>query len=342
MRFAFLPFLAALALMPFTAARAEGDPPPLVYNPGPIEGKLTTGEITAQQREALYRPRGPRPGYYRLRVLHSGYCLNVSRSLAPDAQERLKQYTCQPTIIPRLDDNFELFAFVPHPAGGHSIRVVTPVVHNGRAPVPGQLSNCVTSAPGVVFGPARIEARGCEVPGGESWTGAGNDDQRFLVQQMAPNAWELRFAASNADSPDCIAVRGGSRDLGTDLIRWGCNGNADQRFMLEWVMPLAVDIESATLARRKWYPFADGPYWLSPANGVDLTGTRYSTFETIADGGQYCMRRCAELTECKAWTWTAAGYRDAAKPICTWRSEAGRPIHRGRLSYGKIFSGIVR
>lgn len=334
--------LAAIVMASGSVVRAEGDPPPLVYSPGPVDGKLVAGEITPLQRSALYPPRGPRPGLYRMRVLHTGLCVALHTGLAENRQDRPVQNTCRTEMQPRLEDNPDLFAFIPHPAGGHTIRVVRANVENGRAPVPGQLSNCLTAAPGVIFGPVRVEARACEVPTGEGWSGAGSNDQRFLVQQMARDAWELRFAASNVDSPDCMAMQGASRELARDFIKWGCNGNADQRFMLEWVMPLPADLEAATLARSKWFPFADGPHWLSPANGVELMGPNYASFETIADGGEYCMRRCAELSECKAWTWTGPGWQGQAKPMCGWKRDPGSAVHRGRLSYGKIFSGIVR
>ncbi|MBP6364462.1 MAG: hypothetical protein KA233_11580 [Novosphingobium sp.] len=331
-----------LALVGTSAALAEGDPTQQIYAPGPIEAKLTTGEITPIQRAELYQPRGPRPGLYRMRVLHSGNCIGTFPGPWPNTQERPVQDHCINQVYPTLEANDQLFAFVPHPAGGHTIRVVRNVAQNGRISVPGQISNCLTVAPGVVIGPARIEARACEVPNGEAWTGAGSDDQRFLVQQMAANAWELRFAGGNVDSPDCIAARGASRESGSDFIKWGCNGNADQRFMLEWVKPFPADLEAATLARTKWFPFADGPYWQSPANGVDLIGPSYATFETIDDKGAYCMKRCAELGECKAWTWSAAGYLGQPKPMCSWKSNSGRPVNRGRGFYGKVYSGIVR
>lgn len=343
MRLHLVAALAAAGLVTTAGAvLAEGDPAPNNYTPGPIKGELTTGDITPIQRAELYQPRGPRPGVYRLRALHSGNCIVV---LEPndglDRQARLAQFDCRALEATPSPERFTDFVMLPSADGSYTVRTQL-AVNGGRAAVPGQVSNCLTVAPGVVFGPARIEWRGCEVPSGQGWDNAGGEGQRFIIQQMANNAWELRLAGGNPERPDCVAARGGSAESKTDYIKWGCNGNADQRFMLEWVRPLPADLEGATLARSKWFNFFDGPHWLSPANGVDLMGASYSSFETIDDKGDYCMKRCAELAECKAWTWTGTGYRGQAKPICSWKRDPGRAINRGRGNYGKIFSGIVR
>ncbi|NOU02466.1 MAG: hypothetical protein HOO94_02315 [Novosphingobium sp.] len=306
-----------------------------------LPNALVRSELTAEQRTALYPRRGPQPGIYRMRVLHSGNCLLIQTGYWPDEQDRLTQYSC-PEVRGRLEENSNLYALIPHPAGGYTVRIFRAIRFNGRTAVPGQISNCLTVAPGVIAGPARIEARGCEVPSGAGWTGAGNDDQRFDVVKVAADAWEFRFSASNPESPDCIAARGASREINSDFIKWGCNSNADQRFMLEWTLPLPADLEADTLARSKWFPFADGHHRLSPAQGVELAGASYATFETINDGGDYCMKRCAELGECKAWSWTAAGYAGSLKPMCQWKHDPGTATNRGPASFGKLISGIVR
>ncbi len=304
---------------------------------------LESGDITLIQRQELYPPRGPKPGYYRIRSLHTGFCLSANAgSNFLDLQERPMAADCYAEVPDPAHPDTQLFALVPHPDGGTTIRTLLGVPRNGRAAVPGQISNCLTVAPGVVIGPARIEARACEVPSGAGWDKAGAEGQRLIIQQMAANAWEFRIAGGNEDDPQCIAVRGASRDRGADFIKWGCNGNADQRFQLEWIGPLPNGLETGALTGSKWFNYPAGPLWLSAANGVDLLGPSYSSFETIADKGDYCMKRCAELSECKAWTWTAAGYRGQAKPMCSWKSDPGKPVSRGRTFFGKVFSGIVR
>ncbi len=343
MKFRLLTLLGAVAALSGAAlASAEDEIGQAVYQDGPGIATPVKGDITLDQRKALYPPRGPRPGVYRMRALHSGGCLIwYDPGHGAKGPIWLNQYNC--AVIdasPASASNYFEFNFVPHPAGGYTIRSQV-AAQGGREPVPGQVSNCLTVAPGVVFGPARMEIRGCEIPNGQGWEHAGGDGQRFLVLKMTSDAWEIRLFNGNPESPDCVAARGGG-GLGTDYIKWGCNGNADQRFMLQWVKPIPADVETATLARSKWFSFADGHYRLSPANGVDLTGANYSSFETINDNGEYCMRRCAELADCKAWTWTGPGYIGNDPPKCYWKHAAGNPVNRGPRALGKLFSGIVR
>ena len=345
MRITRLALTAALALAAGSAALAQGVMAPKSNLSQKAKADLLAlpeNPLTPEQTRALNRPRGPQPGIYRLRSLHSANCVVTwEPNSGMDRQARLAQWSCASLEASHSPERFYEFVMLPHPAGGYTVRTQL-AVRGGRERMAGQVSNCLTVAPGVVFGPARMELRGCEVPSGQGWDHAGNDGQRFNVLQMAPGAWELQLFGGDPESPECVAARGASREGESDFIKWGCNGNADQRFMLEWVRPLPADLEVATLARGKWFPFADGYHWLSAANGVDLLGANTSSFETINDKGEYCMKRCAELSTCKAWTWTAAGYAGQAKPMCNWKSEPGRAVNRSRGYYGKVYSGIVR
>lgn len=347
MRFKLFALIGALAMGGAALAQSDDNVGQSVSMDGPgiFQTKLARigGELTAQQRAALFAPRGPAPGVYRLHAVHSGYCLKVNQGSGFDMQERIEQVSCQQGARGAAFDGDQLaLALVPAPQGGHTIRTFIDVRYNGRALAQGQISNCLTSAPGVAFGPARIEARGCDIPAGMGWSDAGSNDQRFLILPLGDGSYRLQFAASNPESPDCVAARGGSREFLADFIRWGCNGNADQRFELEWLGPIPAEREAATLARQNWYPFADGHHRLSKAVDVVLSGASYANFETIEDQGDYCMKRCAELTECKAWTWNSAGYRGAAKPMCSWKREAGTASQRSAPMLGGVISGIVR
>jgi len=343
MRIGIFAALGALALGSAVMAQSDENVGQAVYTSPGVITRLSSmgGELTAEQRRALFAPRGPAPGVYRLRAVHSGYCLKVNQGSGLDLQERIEQVSCEQGGA-SFDTNPLALALIPAPQGGHTLRTFIDVRFNGRALAAGQISNCLGSAPGVAFGPARIEARGCDIPGGMGWANAGSNDQRFLVLPMGDGSYRLQFAASNPESPDCVAARGGSREFLTDFIRWGCNGNADQRFELQWLGPIPADREAAMLAQQSWFPFADGHHRLSKAVGVVLAGASYASFETIDDSGDYCMKRCAELGECKAWSWTSAGYRGQAKPMCSWKREAGAASQRGAPMLGSVISGIVR
>lgn len=291
-----------------------------------------TAALTPEQSKALYAPRGPRPGQYIVRPLHSGQCLSPTIAGVLESSY-VRQIDCY---------NPDSWHIMPHPAGGYTFRTTYQfkITENRQGP-PGQIGNCVTVARGVVFGPARIDLRGCDLPNGAGdWTDAGVEDQRFFFIPVGTNTYEIR-PLTGADGSDCMDVRNSSRNI-SDLIQWRCSGNANQRFTLEWVAPIGSGLEEATLNRSKWFAFPSGHMRLSPADGVDLQGPSYSSFATADDKGNYCMRRCAELDQCKAWTWTARGYAGNDPPMCYWKSAPGNAINRGPAARGKLFSGIVR
>ncbi|WP_147291698.1 PAN domain-containing protein [Sphingorhabdus pulchriflava] len=315
-------------------AGAEGEVDQIVHMDGPGIAEPVSGNLSLQQRRDLYAPRGPRPGLYKIRALHSGKCIGHHAALGLENSYLLHSDCAWSTLS---------WFVLPHPDGGYTVRTnMDHLITESRANVPGQIGNCATVARGVVFGPARIDLKGCDLPtGAGDWSVAGTDDQRFMILPVGQDTYEFKTLTGGGDNGDCWSVRGASRDK-ADLIRWGCNSGSDQRFMLEWQGPVTPGFETGLLARTRWAVSPDGPRRLSPANGVDLQGVSYSSFETIADNGDYCMKRCAELANCKAWTWSAAGYGGNSKPICQWKNGGFTPINRGKSAMGKLFSGIIR
>ncbi len=292
----------------------------------------TLAEISDTQRTALLGQVGPRPGVYRLKPLHSGYCLGVTNAVAWPEKEHITQKECQ-----GIATNFWV---IPHPAGGYTIRTDEPIPQSTRAFTPDQKPYCATVARGVFFGAPRIDLYDCGLPAGAGdWAFAGLDDQRFDLKPVGPNNYEIRPVGN---SNDCWAVRDASRGYLVDILRWNCHGGAEQHFNFEPVKPLPADIESSALQKSGWFPSPDGPRRRAAANGVNIPGGDYASFETIADGGDYCMKRCHELAQCKAWTWTAAGYAGNATPMCFWKSSVGQPVNKGRAFFNKIFSGVIR
>ena len=333
--------IACLTMLTMSASAQDVDQAVSMTGPGiavPIKG-----ELDAAQRKALFPPRGPRPAIYRMRALHSGLCLNADRGTGLiDQQERLVQYSCAPTPNPLLAQDFGAFAIVPHPRGGFTIRTFRPIEFGGRMGGPAEIANCLTVARNVVFGPARIEFRGCDVPDQGTWSDAGIDDQRFNIIPVGDDTYTIQLATFAGEQPDCLSARDGNRNVNGDFVKAPCTGQADQRFILSLYKPIPPQFETGVFSRTAWRPFADGAQWLSPVGGVDLSGPSYSSFATNDDRGEYCMRCCAELTQCKAWTWSAAGYAGNSQPMCAWKSEAGTPINRGKALKFKLISGVVR
>lgn len=293
------------------------------------------GSLTDAQWQSLYGPKGPRPGVYKLKPLHSGKCVVVDNRVGLTEIDYLAQLECA-----KVRESMSDFFVIPHPAGGFTVRTRAYVRRDRRVAGPGQIVYCATVARGVVFGPARIDLHPCELPvGAGDWLYAGVDDQRFNIVPVGPSNYEIRPIA-NPDN--CWALRNGSRDSLTDLLRWSCTGGSDQHFNFQWSSPIAATDEVSTLQTTGWHLTPDGHRRLVKANGVELQGPSSSYFETIADDGDYCMKRCAELTECKGWTWSAAGFGGQTKPMCHWKTSLGTPINHGPSALGKVMSGIIR
>lgn len=323
-------------------ATPSGQPTAVIAQP---VATPVSGGLTPEQASALYLPRGPRPGVYQIRAQHSGYCLGAVLRIHGFGlvETSGRQIRCRQ---PHWDDesvkSVEFYA-LPHPISGYTIRTLAKIEANGRQAVAGQLSNCATIQRGAVVGPAVIDFRGCGLPSGSSeWLQAGERDQRFFLVPTGNNIFEVRIALDTGDNSDCWAIAGASMDIVANLIRWGCNGNSDQRFGFEWLRPIPAGLEEQLLSKMSWYPTADGHRRIKGADGVDLQGPVFNRFETADDKGDYCMKRCAETESCKAWTWTGRGYVGNDPPICYWKSEPGNAINRGPSALGKLFSGIVR
>ncbi len=319
----------AASLASFASPALAQDTGVIVYENRPA------GALTDAQWQSLYGPKEPRPGIYRLKPLHSGRCLSVNNAAGPTEKEYIEQILCRDN-----SNELERFIVIPHPLGGFTIRSQAIIFKDRRAANPDQVVYCATVARGVLFGPARIDVHACDLPAGAGdWVRAGLDDQRFNIVPVGPSNYELRpVGASN----ECWAIRGASRDSFVDVIKWSCNGGGDQHFNFEWVAPIASSVEGAVLNRAGWYWTPDGHRRLEKTNGVELTGPSSSYFETIADNGDYCMKRCSELTECKGWTWSAAGFGGQSKPMCHWKTTLGKPVNHGPAAFGKVMSGIIR
>ena len=304
--------------------------------------------LTATQTKDLYGPYTLQPGIYRIVALHSDQCVTAHSTRSNSEKDYLRQQFCERRL---MSQDFYIF---PHPFGGYTIRTQAPSPDaafttsdeertSGATPLQSRMRLCAQVARGVIFGPARIDYGRCDYSAGAGdWTQVGAHDQRFDFRKTGIDTYEIGIFDQNGITGDCVAVRGGSRDNTTDLIRWGCNGNADQRFTMKWQAPHFYKTEEALLNSLKYYRFNDGWYRLSSVKGVELQGPSSSAFETIADNGDYCMKRCAELTECKGWTWSAAGFRDQEKPMCHWKTTIGTPFNHGRTALGKVMSGIIR
>lgn len=294
--------------------------------------------LTPQQRNALWGFLPLKPGMYRIRPKLGGLCASMSQFNDKLEQSHLVLGDC--SAYPR-GSSIDVFALIPHPTGGYTIRTnAAPNMNQGMSQYRGIL-HCATIARGVVFGPARIDVRGCNFADGVSdWTRVGIMDQQFLLQPVTGGAYAIKGRSNDEQDFECWAPRGGNTGMGADLIRWSCTGGADQQFQLEWVAEIDTS-EAPTLNAQNWIWTPDGYRRTVAADGVDIPQGDLTSFETIADNGAYCMLACSRERQCRAWTWKAAlGLKN--KPSCTLKSQISVPVNGGPDALGRMFSGIVR
>lgn len=343
MFFAGLAGLAATTLWAQSDIRRTGQlamlegPLPTAVPAQPI-AQIANEPLTAAQQKVMAQRNAVRPGMYQFRSLHAGLC---ARAAGLGSNPPLALASCDRSLDPGL---YGTFAILPHPVSGYTIRF-NPMRYgfDGMRPFSsGEIGNCLGAARGVVFGAARVDLRACD-NAGTDWTRVGADDQRFFLNKVGGNTWEVVFA-DLGDVPNCWVLRDGGRENNTEVIRWQCNRTPDQLWELVWVEPIPAGYETPLLDQTNWYRTPSGHFSILGAEGLELSGAAYTTFKTANDQGDYCRKRCAELDQCRTWTWTGPNYvinADRA-PRCSWRSAIGDPMNRGQQSFADLRSGIVR
>jgi hypothetical protein len=349
MRFRTPYLLAAAGLLASTIALKAQDVGQVVHMDGPgITAQVAqpvaqpaSQPFTESQKKALAQGKSPRPGVYRLRSVLSGRCIVVSSNGANPPAET---WDCENRDGWQHGGFNNHWVVLPHPAGGFTLRGHPQRLSfaNERPRRAGENASCLSVARGVILGAPRIELHPCDTQSG-NWIQVGADHQRFFAMQSGPRTYMLA-SAEVGDASECVNLNNGGRADGTGVIRWPCARTPDQMWELEWVGVVTPDYENDLLRKTDWYRTPSGHFNILGADGLDLTGPAYSSFETANDGGDYCRKRCAELDQCKAWTWTGPGYvvNSNDPPKCYWKSAPGEAINRGPASFGKLRSGIVR
>lgn len=332
---------AMLLAMGATAQKAASGPSVLAVSKPPELSVVPTLQmqvtfpLTQEQTYALKTAKERiKPGIYLFVPLSVPACIGVN----PGASDKLAVMNCDSasSLVQSQTTRIE-FAVLPG-SHGFTIRNTDPA----PGPVQDRLAMCATLQRGAVVGPRAITWALCSFSGRNvrDWSDAGAQDQLFL---FTPTGTDDTFAITPAaEKRDCWALRGASVDIGTDVISWRCNRQADQRFQLRWVRELPVGVEEPLLKKRGWLLASDGYQRAATLYGVDMPGGNYTEFETIGDLGEYCAYACINNgAQCKGFTWTAPGF-DRPKPMCQLKSSLSTPINRGDDAFEKIISAIVR
>ena len=207
------------------------------------------------------------------------------------------------------------FVVLPHAAGGFTLRSGNEWPARGiegRSSV-NRLLSCVTAARGVVFGPPGLDVWACEQPpGGPRYEVIGTTDQRFFFRPVGPAAshrFNILVGPVTDQARKCVTVRGGSRQVDTDLVVEDCNDAPSQVFEFDYLADVTKwrDDESSALAQGWVHQGKFGMLAAIPVKGVNLPGGDSFNTPTVDDSGRQCAVTCVQNSECRAFTWVRPG-----------------------------------
>ena len=212
------------------------------------------------------------------------------------------------------------FVVLPHAAGGFTIRSGNEWPARGLEGrnAANRLLSCVTAARGVVFGSPGMDVWACEQPpGGPRYEVIGTNDQRFFFKPVGPAAlhrFNILVGPVTDQARKCVTVRGGGRQVDTDLAVEDCNDAPSQVFEFNYLAGVAKwrDDEASALAQGWVHQAKFGMLAAIPAKGVVLMGGDFDKMTTSDDEGRACAVTCVENSECKAFTWVRPGVQGPA------------------------------
>jgi hypothetical protein len=199
---------------------------------------------SARAQEPAPRPGTPHPlppGVYEIRPVHSNLCVTYEPA-AGLRVPHVSQERCEGGP-PDLVISPQRVQVVPASGGGYFIRV------NGS-------SDCATVARRVIVGPASIDVVACATPPQNACTASAADQIfRLVFIQAGPgtganhvgDVYEVR-----TPNNECWDIQAGKGDAGVDVIRWGCNQQANQRFRFKFIAPLQDPASLACARRAGW------------------------------------------------------------------------------------------
>lgn len=282
----------------------------------------TQSAFSQDELKQIFGDGAPRPGIYSIRALNSGLCLGssfTSRALSGAFVNRIITGSCAaPDAVPPNAS----FAVIPNPLGGYTIRSLSSWnVPNTPNLNVGAYEQCATISRGVVFGPAAIIFQKCEMPpNATQFSQIGTDDQRVTFEVVSKKIFII-----HTNNGECWDVQNQSLNPNTDIIRWGCTGNPNQKFEFNYIGPITDQTIENNLGAQGYYKsIVDGRWRMKYTPNISFTGTPYSSSETKKDNGLECSNWCLNEKRCVNWVYNASD--PAINPICSLRDNFSSPI----------------
>lgn len=307
---------------------------PFPIQPPPI-AQVSQSPFTSQELKAIMGDGSPRPGIYRITPMHNEhFCLNggiklgVGDILGGNFGDVLSQHWCPATQSqndPKIQEYALAYflAIVPDPSGGYSIRNLV----NGTNGHDGIYPQCATVARGVVFGPSAIDMLPCESQNNNPLMVAA--DQKFTFERLGSGVYKI-----HTPNNECWDVRDSSLTENAETIRWGCNNNKNQEFLVKYELPIVNGPILNALIGQNYGNGPDGLWRTSSNVNIKFTGIPYSNTLSLRDNGAKCKSDCLRDNKCVSWVYN---YSDPAiDPLCELRNKFSSPIRTNATIGGSI------
>lgn len=129
------------------------------------------------------------------------------------------------------DYTFSKIAIIPRPDKRYTIRSH----YSSGLGLNFEIYNqCANIARNVLVGPKAIDFSSCMPPQNSiKKSDIGLQDQQFTFTKIDENIYQIKTFDN-----ECFDVRGQNMGLGTEIVKWACNGQNNQKFELLYIEPL--------------------------------------------------------------------------------------------------------
>lgn len=165
----------------------------------------------------------PLAGIYKIKGIDSNLCIGKGSKGLTDAITGNLGYGMN---LVSCDDIMANWALIPRPDKTYTIRSYKGYFVGGV--FFGDYSTCANVARNVIIGPAAIDLNRCEKEfAAEKEVETGKPDQRFRFEKTTDGYWQIK-----ASDNECFDARNHGKDVGTEIVKWACTGNQNQKWQL--------------------------------------------------------------------------------------------------------------
>lgn len=168
-------------------------------------------------------------GQYEIHALNSANCVGLMGKGLTDAITGNFGYGLG--LVKCGNYTFSKLAIIPRPDKSYTIRSQ---YSSGFGLNFDTYNRCANIARNVIIGPKAIDFSTCmSPPNATKKSDIGLQDQQFTFTKIRENVYQIKTFDN-----ECFDVRGQNTGLDTEIVKWACNGQENQKFELTYIAPL--------------------------------------------------------------------------------------------------------